>query len=236
MPRFNLLSRPKAANITLALIFFAAKNPLPDFLLLDKMLIMCLFHKINPVICFNKWDLLSDTEKEELLKTLSVYRDCGFPLFVFSTFKLGEAESLMLHLKNQTVVLAGPSGVGKSSFLNALFPALCLPTGNISERLRRGKHTTRCTEMLLMDANALIADTPGFSLLDLPPQIAYNSLASFYPEYGKLPSCRFDSCVHHKEPGCSVKEALKEGALNINRYNRYLYLLEELQKKGINLC
>lgn len=231
LPRSNHLLRPKSANLDLALVVFAAKEPEPDFLLLDRILIMCRFHQIKPLICFNKCDLLEEAEASALNRQASVYRNYNFPVFLTSSLTGQGLAEIIPYFKHKVTVLAGPSGSGKSSLLNSLFPSLNLLVGDISQRLHRGKHTTRHTEMLALDNQSLIADTPGFSLLDLPKELEYRELPGLYPEFEGLSPCRFDGCLHYKEPGCSAKEALEHKLLDEGRYQRYIRLLLELKER-----
>lgn len=231
LPRRNFLLRPKVANIDIAVVVLAAGQPAPDWLLLDRILAMCLYHQIQPLVCLNKWDCLTAAEAQGMTAALAPYHKIGMGGLPLSAQNgLGIAE-LQARLQGKTAVFAGPSGVGKSSLLNALAPGLCLPTGQISERLRRGKHTTRHVEMLPLPGNTFIADTPGFSLLDLPKDLQSRILSGLYPEFQGLPPCRFEGCLHDKEPDCAVKAALAAGHVDIGRYERYLRLLAEARER-----
>lgn len=233
LPRKNRLLRPKVANISLAVTVLAVKSPAPDWLLLDRILVICLFNRIRPLVCLNKWDMASKAEEEELNLHRQAYQKAGFDIFGVSAVTGFGLEQLPPKLKGEISVLAGPSGVGKSSLLNALFPALDLAVGDISQRLGRGRHTTRQVEMLALSEDTLVADTPGFALLDLPEDLQHTDLPGLYPDFDQYAPCRFEGCLHHKEPDCSIKEALSRGALDAGRYERYLRLLLELQEREV---
>lgn len=231
LPRFNQLQRPKVANIDQAVLVLAVDDPAPDWILLDKMLVMAAYNKIAPLICFNKCDMLSKEEKAVFLDLSAPYRKLGIPALMVSAI-LGEGvDELSARLRGKISVFAGPSGVGKSSLLNRLYPDLSLATGKVSIRLGRGRHTTRHVHMIPMAEDTFVADTPGFSLLDLPDDIMTRQLPLLYPDFAGLGSCRFEGCIHYKEPGCAVKQALGEGLVDEARYNRYLKIYDELKDR-----
>lgn len=231
LPRFNQLQRPKVANIDQAVLVLAVDDPQPDWILLDKMLVMAAYNNILPLICFNKCDMLSKEEKVSFLNLSAPYRKLGISVLIVSAI-LGEGiDELLTKLQGKTSVFAGPSGVGKSSLLNRLYPDLSLPTGKVSIRLGRGRHTTRHVHMIRMADDTFIADTPGFSLLDLPEDISANQLPLFYPDFNDLDACRFDGCIHYNEPGCAVKRSLEQGLIDEARYNRYLKIYDELKDR-----
>ena len=225
LERKNFLPRPRIANIDQAVAVFAAKEPVYDLLLLDRILVTAAFYGLKPAICFNKADLA----EADLAPLVQLYQNCGFAVVLASaTAEQGMAELCEL-LRGQASVLAGPSGVGKSSLLNALIPGLDIPTGEISERLQRGKHTTRHVRLWPLPKGGFVADAPGFSLLDLPTNLEPDQLAGFYPDYLDLANgCRFLGCCHKDEPDCAVKAALQTGQLDAERYERYLRLYAEL--------
>ena len=227
-------ARPKIANVNQAVLILAARDPKPDWFLLDKLLITCAFLQVRPVICFNKWDILTEKMNEEFKSELAGYEQAGFCVLRLSAkenFALGE---LMQELEGHLSVFTGCSGVGKSSLLNALFPVLELPTGEVSKKLSRGRHTTRHVEIYLFD-EALVADTPGFSLLELLPDIKKEQLAAYYPEYRGLALCRFDLCLHDRERQCEVKALIEREPLLLPRYQRYIKLLSELKEREDDL-
>lgn len=228
LPRRNRLIRPAVANIDQALVIFAIVKPEPNFNLLDRFLIMMEQQGLNTVICFNKQDIATEREKEELLKA---YEACGYRvIFASANTKEGVGE-LREVLKNKTTAVAGPSGVGKSSLINCLNPAAGMETGDISRKIDRGKHTTRHSEIIPLEDNAYIMDTPGFTSLKLF-DMEKEDLQGFYPEFAQYEKyCKFSRCAHISEPGCGVKEALEEGKISAVRYENYKILYKELQEQ-----
>jgi len=224
-PRRNQLLRPLVANLDQVVVVMAMANPQPDLLLLDRILLMVQREGIGPVICLNKAD---QAEEAEIQRVAAVYRAAGYRVVPASTLTgegIGEIREL---LRDRISVFAGPSGVGKSSLLNAVQPGLCLKTGRVSEKIGRGRHTTRHVELMETDLGGLIADTPGFSQLDLP-QMGRGELQEHYPEIWQLAAgCRFSTCLHNSEPDCAVKKAVAEGRIDSGRYQRYLLLLEQV--------
>jgi len=178
---------------------------------------------VTPVIIFNKIDLARDKATE----LINIYRDIGYSVISISA-KTGQGvEELYSFLPNHISVFAGPSGVGKSSILNALNPGLKLKTGDVSIKSRRGKHTTRYTELLQLN-QGFVADTPGFSRIDLP-EITREELSSLFPEMDLAEErCRFNTCLHRKEPDCAVKVAVQQKRISPHRYKNYLQFLEEV--------
>lgn len=223
-PRKNELIRPTVANVEQAIVVMAVANPEPDFWLLDRMLIMIQANGIKPVICFNKVDL----QNRENALPIAVYQEIGFPV-IFTSKKTGSGlDQLKEVLANKVSVLAGPSGVGKSSLLNKL-EGLTLKTGDVSEKSERGKHTTRHVELIKLSGGGLLADTPGFSNVYLPKDFKREELGRYYPEYVNYKRrCRFNSCLHREEPDCAIRSGFEEGHLSKDRYQRYLALLEEI--------
>ena len=225
LPRKTELVRPPVANIDRAIVVFALKSPEPDLNLLDRFILLAEAGKTEPVLCFNKADLLTI---DVINPILEIYIKIGYQAIVTST-KTGEGlENLRDILKDHISVFAGPSGVGKSSLLNAVQPGLQLKTGDLSTKLQRGKHTTRHVELLEMDSGGYVTDTPGFSSLYLP-QILKEELAAFFPEMDDYwDKCRFNGCIHNQEPDCAVKAAVASGDINKTRYEHYIGFLEEL--------
>lgn len=223
LPRSSVLTRPPVANVDQAVIVFAVREPDPNPGLLQRFLIMVMINHIEPLICFNKVDLNEGSQVGIVSRYRENYR------VVVTSAKTGEGlDRLKAMLCGRTSVFAGPSGVGKSTILNALLPGLKLKTGELSAKLKGGRHTTRHVELIPLPEGGLIADTPGFSSLDVP-DLNPEELAGCFPEmhsyHGK---CRFAGCLHHKEPGCAVKEAVEAGMINEARYRQYYELLEEL--------
>lgn len=228
LPRRNELIRPAAANVDQALVVFAAAKPSPHFNLLDRFLVMMETKDIPVILCFNKEDLASDRQLKELG---DIYAGCGCKLVFSSAREEKNIDRLKELLKGKTTVIAGPSGVGKSSIINILQPEAKMETGNISRKIERGKHTTRHSELFPIDDNSYIMDTPGFSSLYVN-DFEKEELKYYFPEF--LPyegTCRFAGCDHIHEPGCAVKEAVEEGKIHIVRYEDYRDLYEELKNK-----
>lgn len=227
LPRENQLVRPPIANVNQAVLVMAVKNPMPDLQLLDRLLIIVEHQGVTPVICFNKLDL-DEKAGEELG---SLYRNIGYKVILTSTknnYGIGE---LREQLKNHISVFAGSSGVGKSSLLNMIQPGLALKTGDVGIKSRRGRHTTRYTSLLPLQGGGLVADSPGFSRLYLP-EIKREELGHYFPEFDEFAQlCKFNTCLHHKEPDCAVKNALENSLIDPGRYNNYLIFLSEVIAK-----
>ena len=228
LPRRNSLIRPAVANVDQAFLIFAMENPKPNFLLLDRFLIMMEQQKIPVVICFNKKDV---GEKKEMEKLYEIYTGCGYRVVLSSTYEGEGMDEIHEILKGKTTVVAGPSGVGKSSITNCMQGEVQMETGEISKKLKRGKHTTRHSQVIPVEKNTFLVDTPGFSSLYLT-DMKEEELRDYFPEFVMYePQCRFQGCMHIHEPGCAVKEALSEGKISQQRYDNYLALYEELKEK-----
>ena len=228
LPRRNSLIRPAVANVDQAFLIFAMENPKPNFLLLDRFLIMMEQQEIPVVICFNKKDV---GEKEEMEKLYEIYTGCGYRVVLSSTYEGEGMDEIREILKGKTTVVAGPSGVGKSSITNCMQGEVQMETGEISKKLKRGKHTTRHSQVIPVEKNTFLVDTPGFSSLYLT-DMKEEELRDYFPEFVMYePQCRFQGCMHIHEPGCAVKKALSEGEISQQRYDNYLALYEELKEK-----
>ena len=228
LPRRNSLIRPAVANVDQAFLIFAMENPKPNFLLLDRFLIMMKQQEIPAVICFNKKDV---GEKEEMEKLYEIYTGCGYRVVLSSTYEGEGMDEIREILKGKTTVVAGPSGVGKSSITNCMQGEVQMETGEISKKLKRGKHTTRHSQVIPVEKNTFLVDTPGFSSLYLT-DMKEEELRDYFPEFAMYePQCRFQGCMHIHEPGCAVKKALSEGKISQQRYDNYLALYEELKEK-----
>jgi ribosome biogenesis GTPase len=223
LTRRSVLARPAVANVDQAVIVFSLCDPEPNLGLLERFLITTMLNKINPIICFNKVDLA----KEIQVAIVSKYRE-NYNVIVTSAVT-GEGLGLLRQALNDNItVFAGPSGVGKSTILNAIIPGLKQKTGEISVRLKSGKHTTRHSELIPLPGGGFVVDTPGFSNMDLP-DLKPEDLAGFFPGIGDYQeNCYFNGCLHYKEPGCTIKKAVEEGKIEGDRYRQYLEYLEQL--------
>lgn len=228
LERKNCLIRPAVSNVDQALVVFAVSEPAPNLNLLDRFLVMMERQRIPAVLCFNKIDLASE---ETIGQLKDIYGPAGYELHFISTYEeegLCEIHSL---IRGKTTVLAGPSGVGKSSLTNFIQPGARMETGAVSEKIKRGKHTTRHSELFFVEENTYMMDTPGFSSMyieDLKPE----ELKDYFPEFASQEEgCRFLGCVHVGEKVCGVKEAVKAGKISRSRYDNYLLLYRELKEK-----
>ena len=226
--RKNELIRPAVANIDQALVVFAVTKPKPHFNLLDRFLIMMESKDIPVVLCFNKKDIATEPEIQELK---DIYENCGYRIVFTSALEEENTEELKDLLHGKTTAIAGPSGVGKSSLINIFQPNANMETGSISEKIERGKHTTRHSELIWIEDNTYIMDTPGFSSL-YTNEFEKEELKYYFTEFSEYEGqCRFLGCDHIHEPGCAVKQALDEGKIHPVRYTNYLEMYNELKEK-----
>ena len=226
--RKNELIRPAVANIDQALVVFAVTKPKPHFNLLDRFLIMMESKSIPVVLCFNKKDIATEPEIQELK---DIYENCGYRIVFTSAVEGENTEELKALLHGKTTAIAGPSGVGKSSLINIFQPNANMETGSISEKIERGKHTTRHSELIWIEDNTYIMDTPGFSSL-YTNEFEKEELKYYFTEFSEYEGqCRFLGCDHIHEPGCAVKQALGEGKIHSVRYANYLEMYNELKEK-----
>lgn len=232
LPRKSVLLRPEVANVDQALIIFSLTKPEPNFNLLDRFLIHMESRNLPCIICLNKEDLTTGNRAEEIAKE---YEGSGSRVCILSVktgLGMDEVKSL---LAGKTTTVAGPSGVGKSSFINEILGTEKMETGEISEKIDRGKHTTRHSEIFYTKINGevtYIFDTPGFSSLMLP-DLGEKPLSSFYHEFDEFePQCRFAGCAHIKEKECGIKAAVKDGEISKLRYENYLQLYEEAKNSS----
>ncbi len=221
LPRKNELKRPVIANVDNAIIVASVKKPNLDLLLLDKLIALVTYNDIEPIIVFTKLDLLTAEEKIEIDNLRSYYESIGY-----SVFYNNETARIIKCIKDKIVVLAGQSGAGKSTLINRLTSKYNIETREISEALGRGKHTTRHTELYDID-NALVADTPGFSSLDLS-MIDKEELKDVFIEFRKY-TCKYRDCLHNREDDCKVKKEVEKKEILLSRYSNYLKILEEIK-------
>lgn len=226
LPRKNQLIRPLVSNIDLLLVTFAAEDPAPSLQLIDKLTVTAASKNIPTAICINKCDLNPEIAKEYA----QIYTLAGFRVLTTSALCDENVSELKELLANKTTALAGSSGVGKSSLLNAIGESFNLATGVVSDKIKRGKHTTRHTELFPLSFGGFVFDTPGFGSYEIE-NITYRDLPSLFPEIKSHEGgCRFSGCSHVKEPDCSVKDALASGKIAKSRYESYVALYEELKK------
>jgi len=230
LDRKNELQRPPIANVDQGMIVFSAKEPNFSDRLLDRFLVILAFNQIEPLICITKMDLLDEQEQVIIEKAVEAYRTIGYNVILTSSQTKEGIESLRTFLSGKTSVFAGQSGVGKSTLLNALRPDLNLKTSEISTHLGRGKHTTRHVELIAIE-NGLVADTPGFSSIELT-MIEKEQLATLFPEMlMRRGKCKFRGCLHENEPQCAVKLAVEAGEIPSFRYHNYLHFLKEIKER-----
>lgn len=226
-PRKNHFIRPPIANVDSIVVVFAATRPKPNFTVIDKFLIMAEQKGIEPIICINKCDLLSE---EKVNKLAEIYE--GSYRVVKTSTSTGKGIDLLEELiAGKKVAFAGPSGVGKSTITNVIIPEANMETGKVSEKTSRGKHTTRHVEIFETKSGGYIFDTPGFTSFDIL-EAEEDNLKDYYPEISQYTGkCRFDNCRHIKEPGCAVIDAVNAGVINRQRYDSYLQHMEEIKKR-----
>ena len=228
LPRFNWLNRPAVANVDQTVIIFAVSAPAPNFNLLDRFLINMEQHEVPTIIYFNKIDLEGFRQSEDICRS---YTKSGYEVLFISAESGYGIHTLEAVIKGKTTVFAGPSGVGKSSTLNSLFPDANVQTGGLSEKIQRGKHTTRHSELMFVDDDTYIMDTPGFSSL-YTEGIEAEDLKLYFPEIAAYTgTCKFNMCNHISEPGCLVKEAVGDGRISKMRYDDYVMIYNELKEK-----
>ncbi|HHT21238.1 MAG TPA: ribosome small subunit-dependent GTPase A [Tissierellia bacterium] len=225
--RSTLLTRPFVANVTSALLQFSIRDPAPDLLLLDTLIVNCLYHDIEPILLFNKTDLNTKAEAKALAE---IYRASGFEMHFISVLEGDGLTKLTEALAEGIYVLAGQSGVGKSSLINQLATTE-LAVGDISKKLGRGRHTTRHTSLVELRDDVYLVDTPGFQNLHLEAGITPEDIVEGYPEFFELGDCQFYNCLHQHEPRCVIKQAYQSGLIHPRRYDNYLILQQRLQER-----
>ena len=227
-PRKNELIRPAVANIDQALVVFAVTKPTPHFNLLDRFLVMMSMEDIPVKLCFNKQDLGDEALMDQYR---SIYEAAGYPVYFISAREETGIEQVRSLLRGKTTVLAGPSGVGKSSLTNRIQPEADMETGDISRKIERGKHTTRHSQLFFVEKDTYMMDTPGFSSM-FTPDIEANELKDYFPEFAQYEDdCKFFFCFYIGEKVCGVKDAVAEGKISKSRYDNYRLMYEELKQK-----
>jgi len=227
--RRSMLIRPKVANITQALIVFAYKEPDLHMDLLDRFIINCEAAGVESIICLNKTDLITESEMEQFEQVKSIYEKAGYTVLAVSTYEGVNMEAVFNSLKGEITVLAGPSGAGKSSIANMILDTEMMETGHLSEKIRRGKHTTRHTQLIRLDEDSYIVDSPGFSSVFFE-NIDSGSLKHMFREFREYEGkCRFLNCNHIDEPDCEIKNQLSLSNISESRYSRYLSLFNEMK-------
>ncbi|MCD8365740.1 MAG: ribosome small subunit-dependent GTPase A [Clostridiales bacterium] len=242
LPRKNALIRPAVANVDQAVVIFALTSPKPNLNLLDRFLVMMERQQVPAVICMNKLDLAS---QDDVAAVREAYESAGYPLFFFSAVTGEGIAPIREQLTGRTSTVAGPSGVGKSTLINLLAPHAQMETGAVSEKIQRGRHTTRHAELIAIDEDTYICDTPGFSSLSVDFEspgsqsaaeeclpVDAETLSLFFPEFEDYQdACRFRGCSHLSEPGCAVKKAVEEGKISRSRYCNYGQIYREVKEK-----
>lgn len=228
LPRLNALIRPAVSNVDQAMIVFAMAQPEPNLGLLDRFLITMQQQEVPVIICFNKEDIAGDGQIEKLA---AIYSGCGCRTMFASVKNTLGLEAVREVLKGKTTVLAGPSGVGKSSLMNFLNPQANMETGEVSEKIKRGRHTTRHSEIFYLGEQTYLVDTPGFTSLCIQ-DMEKEELKAYFNEFEPYEGqCRFNGCVHIHEPDCRIKEAISDGKIHERRYESYVQLYEELKEQ-----
>ncbi|NLJ97081.1 MAG: ribosome small subunit-dependent GTPase A [Clostridiales bacterium] len=226
LPRKTEIKRPAVANVDQAMVIFAAAEPEPNLNLLDRFLIMMQRQKVKTVVCFNKNDIV---EQQDMSLLIDTYKRCGYEVVSISVLQNDGLPTIYGILNGKTTVLAGPSGVGKSSLINLLKPEAKMEVGQVSEKIKRGRHTTRHSELIYIENDTYVMDTPGFSSLYIN-ELEKEELKDYFNEFKEYENnCRFIGCMHLNEPGCAVKDALSEGQISSIRYDNYKTLYNELK-------
>ena len=224
LPRKNSFVRPAVANIDGLVVFAANVNPVTEPFLIDRVAAIAGDQEVPVILCVNKCDL------DPAMDLVRIYRNAGFPVIAASAETGEGVEELRELIQGKLTAFTGNSGVGKSSMLNRLCPELQLPTGEVSDKLGRGRHTTRHVELYRLGEDTYVADTPGFSSFDTDQMdiILKENLQYAFPDFGEfIGNCQFHDCSHRKEPGCAVRAALEAGQVEPTRYDSYLRLYEK---------
>ena len=230
LPRKNRFVRPAVANVDALVVFAANANPVTEPFLIDRVAAIAQDQGVPVYLCVNKCDL------DPAVDLLRIYRNAGFPV-IRASAETGEGvEQLRQLLRGKLTAFTGNTGVGKSSMLNALCPALSLATGQVSEKLGRGRHTTRHVELFCLEEDTFVADTPGFSSFDTEQMdvLLKENLQYAFPDFAPyLGQCRYHDCSHRKEPDCCVRAAVEAGKIEATRYDSYLRLYEKAEQVNL---
>ena len=236
--RKNFLLRPPVANLDTLFIISAARSPEPSYYFIDKLAVTAADNDITPVIIINKIDLLDDINNSDSLEIYDIYKKAGFKTIKISAETMNseshEFDEVKEEMRNKICAFSGVSGAGKSSVLNKIFPELNLETGSLSNKIERGKHTTRTVELFKNSLNGYVADTPGFSMLDFENygSISKDNLILDFPDLNQYAiNCRYKKCTHTKEDGCEVIYAVKENKIAKSRHESYVALYSLLKKQ-----
>lgn len=227
LPRKNRFIRPAVANVDALVVFAANVNPVTEPFLIDRVAAIAGDQEVAVYLCVNKCDL------DPAVDLVRIYRNAGFRVIQTSAETGEGVEELRNLLKGKLTAFTGNTGVGKSSMLNALSPGLSLATGEVSEKLGRGRHTTRHVELYRLEENTYVADTPGFSSFDTEQMdvILKENLQYAFPDFGDyIGACQFHDCSHRAEPGCAVRAAAETGTIERSRYDSYLRLYEKAEQ------
>src|SRR6056297_1440267 len=230
LERKNILYRPSIANLDQVLLVTTLKNPEVDFLIVDKFIVQAEKENLDVIIILNKVDLLNESDQKLKDKFMNIYSNL-YTVIQTSTKKNMNVDLIREKMKDKVSTLAGMSGVGKSSILNMISPGLELKVGEISDRLKRGKHTTTHSELLHFDFGGYVADTPGFANIETYNIEKENLKDYFYEFYQYSRYCQFVDCQHVNEPECGVKHAVEQGDISEIRYQNYLAIYSEIEKK-----